>query len=248
MTYPTITVESARKMLKHHDEGTIDESVLAAETEQQPDGDVDPGSIIDLANHLEEIVLSVKGKRGWGAMFEQLAAPSVHEKLNLSLITAGDAGFWRWLMFTNDGRFADIVDLRHPTKKLHRREGYMGFGPLQEGFLAYLWLRANAVYERDASDPYLLCRRGQSDFWTSHIIRIDYGSIPAMARAFVRYVHPEENTQRLELGEYRELTKELTRRNASTLLELLDDESSYEFIESVWAERNEWWTEPQGAS
>jgi len=180
-------------------------------------------------------------------MFERLAAPLVHQKLKLSPITAGDARFWCWLTFSCDGQFAEIVDLRYGDSAAGRH-GYMGFGTLKQGFLAYLWLRANAVYDKDASDPYLFCGRGQSDFWTSHIIRVDFGSMPSMARAFVKYVHPDEGTQRLQLLEYRALSSELTRRNASTLLELLDDKSAYEFIEQVWAERNEWWMEPRAAS
>ena len=147
----------------------------------------------------------------------------------------------RWLAFSNDGEYAEIVDLRY-GKKAKTREGYFGLRGIREGFLAYLWLRANAVFDPAANDPYWLVGRGQSDLWTSHLIRVDFGSMPPMARAFIRFVHPDTDSQNLSVAEYRELVKELTRRNAVTLLELFDDESAFDFVTQVWKDRKQWWT------
>ncbi len=245
MSYPTITSESARSMLKCLDDDKLDDDVLSEVTVDQSGPDIDRESIRDLSKQLYEVMDWVEGMRGKGGKFERLAAPLVHEKLNLSPVVAGDAGFWRWLTFYNEGQFAEIVDLRY-GKSAKGRESYLGLGALKQGFLAYLWLCANAVYDAEDSDPYCLARRGQSDLWTSHLIRVDFGSMRPMARAFIRFLHPDDDHQTLEVSEYRELIKELTRRNASTLLELLDEESAYDFVTRVWAERNEWWVENQG--
>ena len=52
-------------------------------------------------------------------------------------------------------------------------------GRVHESMFGYLWLRANCVYDRDRKDPYEIARIGNVvDLWLSHIIRVDYGSIP----------------------------------------------------------------------
>ena len=247
MSYPTVTLGCSRSLLSDFDQDKLDDSTLSDVTVEQRGGDVDLEATKDLANQLYDFMLSVQGQRGRGAAFERLAAPEVHQKLQLSPVVAGDSGFWRWLTFSNDGRFVEIIEERYgPGAK--NREAYLGLGSLKQGFLAYLWLRANAVYLSGASDPYELARRGQSDLWTSHIVRVDFGSMPAMARAFVRFLHPSSDAQTLQVNEYRELIKELNRRNGTTLLELFDEEAASKFVNQVWAERSEWWPDSHAAS
>ena len=229
-------------MLNNFSEHNLNDATLSEVTAYKSGGEVDQEAIRDLNTRLFELMENVDGKRGKGAAFERLAVPVIHEKLNLSPIVAGDAGFWRWLTFFNDGDFVEVVDWRYgPNAKF--REQYLGLGELKKCFLAYLWFRANAVYNPKNSDPYLHARRGQSDLWTSHIIRVDFGSMPSMARAFIQFLHPDQEAQNLSLSEYRELIKELNRRNGSTLLELLDDKEALDFVSQVWAERDEWWTD-----
>ncbi len=240
--YSKLSDESARKLLQLFTENRLTDAALQEVASQDENCSPSLEVAQDLANHLHEIWYETKdqGTRA-GLMFEQIAAPVVHEKLKLSPSAAGDPDFWRWLSFSCDGQFIEIVQARYPKALPHRFEAYLSLGsPSEPGFLRYLWLRANSVYDPKAEAPYALCDRGQSDFWTSHIVRIDYGCIPSMARAFVKFVHPEPDTQRLNLKEYRALSKELTRRNANTLLELFQDEDAYDFIDSVWSERDTW--------
>ena len=119
----------------------------------------------------------------------------VHRHLGLNPIVAGDAGFWRWLTFSGEGELADLVDWRYPGQDSgHAREQYFGLGQMKEGMYAYLWLCAQSVWDPTLEDPYELSRRGDVDVWQSHVVRIDFGSVPQLARAFIRFVFPDEET------------------------------------------------------
>ena len=99
---------------------------------------------------------------------------------------------------------------------------------------AYLWLCAQSVLDLTLEDPYELSRRGDVDIWQSHVVRIDFGSVPQLARAFIRFVFPDEESQFLRREQYRQLAREVTRRNASMAFELLDDSESLELIRDIW--------------
>ena len=76
--------------------------------------------------------------------------------------------------------------------------------------------------------------------WQSHIIRVDFGSVPTLSRAFIRFVFPSEGEQALSRDEYRKLAVELTHRNASMSFELLKDDATFAFVRNVWEERRDW--------
>ena len=173
--------------------------------------------------------------------FERQAASLVHHHLGLHPVVAGDAGFWRWLTFSGEGEFADLVDWRYPGQNtVHAREQHFGLGQMKEGMFAYLWFCAQSVLDLTLEDPYVLSRRGDVDVWRSHIVRIDFGSVPQMARAFISFVFPDDEVQFLNREQYRQLAKEITRRNASMAFELLDDSECLDLIRDIWERRHDW--------
>ena len=193
---------------------------------------------------LFETVETVAGGNGQVAFsdFERRAAPSFHEKLALPSRVAGNAAFWRWLTFSHDGEFAALVDWRYGKGEPGRAAlQHFGVGQIKRSMYGYLWLRANSVFDPSRDDPYELCRRGDVDIWQSHIVRIDFGSVPAMARGFIRFVHPAPGRQRLTREEYRGLQKELTRRNAAFFFECFCEEDAVKFVSHVWEDRDAWW-------
>jgi len=178
-----------------------------------------------------------------GAKFERQVRSITHERLNLSSKTAGDPDFWRWLTFSSDGELAELVDWRYGEAEEagSAKEKYFGFGKIKEGMYGYLWISADAVYDPTLEDQYELAKRGEDvDLWQSHIVRIDFGSVPQIARAFVKFVFPSEDEQQLSRDEYRRLAPELSRRNASMAYELMDEDACLAFIEEVWEERATW--------
>lgn len=242
MTYPTLPEDSARDLFEKYKSDSFCEKDLEAVTVHVEGFSFDEATAIDLCNLLWEVVQrEKKGRSGWGMRFERSAAAIVHERLNLSPVVAGDPKFWRWLTFAAGGELAELVDWRYKKGETESApERYYGFGKSKEGLYGYLWLCADTVYDPTLEDPYELTRRGDVDVWQSHIVRIDFGSVPQFARAFIRFVFPSEDEKPLSRDEYRQLAKELTRRNASMSFELLDEEASLAFVDEVWRERAEW--------
>ena len=242
MTYPTLQEAAARNLFVKYTSGTSSELDLDAATLQVEGYSFEKEMAAELCNLLWEFAQrGERGKTGWGNRFERRAASIVHECLNLIPRIAGDPGFWLWLTFAADGELAELVDWRYGKEELgSAAEHYYGFDKIKQGMYGYLWLRANAVYDVTLEDPYELTRRGDVDVWQSHIIRVDYGSVPTLSRAFIRFAFPSEDEQSLSRDEYRKLAVELTRRNASMSFELLDDDAALAFVENVWDERRDW--------
>ena len=237
-SYPTLPVEAARRAFNAHVTEQAVEPIVQEATMQVSGAEFDEAKSVDLRNVLWELAHGF-GRPGY--QFERQAASLVHQRLGLHPNIAGDAGFWRWLTFSVDGELAQLVDWRYRGQNTgHAREQYFGFGQMKEGMYAYLWLCAQAVFDPALEDPYELSRRGDVDVWQSHIVRIDFGSVPQLARAFIRFVFPEGEKQFLHREQYRQLAKEVTRRNASMAFELLDDSESLELIGDIWEQRGTW--------
>ena len=183
--------------------------------------------------------------------FDSMCARLVHETLNISSRIAGDADFWRWLTFTEKCCGAEIVDWRYGNgrKKANSnqpaRSVYYGLGLMKKGMFAKLWICANMMHVEDAPNPYDGIEVTDIDLWDSHVIDIDYGSVPAMARAFVKLVRNEKvprgnpNAPDAPAG-YRDLAKEIRRRHATVAFETFNESEAYEYIMNVWNERESW--------
>ena len=241
-SYPTLPVEAARRAFDAHVAQQAVEPIVQEATVHKissvSGAEFNEARSVHLSNVLWELAHGL-GKPGYA--FERQAASLVHQRLELPSIVAGDAGFWRWLTFSVDGELAQLVDWRYPGQETgHAREQYFGFGQMKGGMYAYLWLCAQAVFNPKLKDPYELSRRGDVDVWQSHIVRIDFGSVPQLAQAFIRFVFPQEGEQVLSREQYRQLAREVTRRNASMAFELLDDSESLELISDIWEQRDAW--------
>ena len=237
-SYPTLSVEVTRRAFEEHMAEKPIEPLVQEATVQVSGPGFDVAESVHLSNVLWELA---HGFEKPSYAFERQAASLVHRHLGLHPIVAGDAGFWRWLTFSGEGDLADLVDWRYPRQETgHAREQYFGFGQVKEGMYAYLWLCAQSVLDLTLEDPYELSRRGDVDVWQSHVVRIDFGSVPQLARAFIRFVFPDEETQFLRREQYRQLAREVTRRNASMAFELLDDSESLELIRDIWDRRHAW--------
>lgn len=237
-SYPTLSIEAARRAFEAYLAEQPIENIVQEAMVQVGGPEFDEAESIDLSNVLWELAHEIENP---GYAFERQAASLVHQRLGLHPIIAGDAGFWRWLTFSGEGEFAELVDWRYPGQEAgHAREQYFGFGQMKEGMYAYLWLCAQSVLDPALDDPYELSRRGDVDVWQSHIVRIDFGSVPQLARAFIRFAFPDEGNQFLRREQYRQLARELTRRNASMAFELLDDSESLELIGDMWEQRHAW--------
>ena len=238
MTYPIVPIESAATLLDLHLRDELTDSEVAAVTKEVGSVTFDKDTVSSLNEGLWNIANEEESK---GNKFERRACALVHETLNLHPIVAGDPGFWRWLTFSNDGYLADLIDWRYGGEEPGvAKSQYFGLGKIKAGMYGYLWLCADAVVDLTREDPYELSYRGDVDVWQSHIIRVDFGSVPNLASAFIEFVFPADRSNPLKRGEWRELAKEITRRNASMSFEILDDKATLNFVQRIWDERQQW--------
>ena len=206
-SYPTLSVEAARRAFEEHLAEKPIESMVQEATVQVSGPEFDEAESIDLSNVLWELA---HGFEKPGYAFERQSASLVHRHLGLHPIVAGDAGFWRWLTFPAKGtsQISSIGVI--PARNRTCPDQYFGFGQMKEGMYAYLWLCAQSVLDLTLEDPNELSRRGDVDVWQSHVVRVDFGSVPQLARAFIRFVFPDEENQFLRREQYRQLAREVT--------------------------------------
>lgn len=161
-----------------------------------------------------------------GGRFEAEACSEIHRLLPFDPDMLADYEFWTWLAVF---RFRELVDWRHGGDTGQAAPANFGIGSGSENLLYRLWLRADAGYRPDESDSYELARRGDQDFWRSHVFRQGYGRCRALVRALVRYQFPDgpADGPTLKIPEIRELAKRLRRLHPNIVFEYLDEESAY---------------------
>lgn len=112
---------------------------------------------------------------------------------NLSPAHGPSPGFWRWAALR---LLADVTADRHHSRygKFPASDNY-GLGPATECFPYRAWLRAEIGHDRTASanEAYRLARRGNQDFWRSHLIRVSYSSLKPVAHALIEFQYPDES-------------------------------------------------------
>lgn len=250
MSYPGLHLDAARSIddmrrLDRNRPPDADRLIV-----RKTGADLDESMAIDCLNQCWDLIVESEDE-GWKpAHFDSRCARLLHSKLQLPLQAAGDADFWRWLTFTHGYLGAEIVDWRYgnshtKSESSIARPVYYGLGMMKKGMFAKLWICANMMCINDAVDPYDGIEYADVDLWDSHIIDVDYGSVPTMARAFVKVVRDlslkrgSPNTPEVPTG-YRDLAKEIRRRNATVAFEMFDDAEAYLWIKTVWSERASW--------
>jgi len=178
--------------------------------------------------------------------FEEKAAVLLHSEANLEQEWSRDAGFWRWWTFAEEAVGASIIDARYgkPDKQGTALPEHYGLEGVNTGYLAFLWMRADAVY--NVEDKYALVSMvSDLDFWRSHVVRVDQGCCHELMQAFVLFVSSKNiprgdaNNPDAPAG-FRDLAKELRRRFPTVAFELMDRKASISFLETVWQDRKLW--------
>lgn len=170
-----------------------------------------------------------------GGQFEAEACSEVHRALRFDPQTLGDYEWWTWLAVFH---FRELVDWRHGGETGRAAPANFGIGNGSENLLYRMWLRADSGYDPTRSDPYELARRGDQDFWRSHVFRTAYGRCRSLVRSLILYQFPDGSSREptLRTIEIRELAKRLRRLHANIFYEYLDTDSAYKLV-SAEAER-----------
>ena len=245
--YPSLTVSSASELLELYRVGKF----TSAEFEKRVTGDFENRNandrVLDTLFRLLELAEAerIHETKSYQS-FEEKAAVLLHSEANLEQDWSRDAGFWRWWTFVEDGVGASIIDARYgnPDSQGTALPEHYGLQGVNAGYLAFLWMRADAVYNPE--DNYALVSKiSDLDFWRSHVVRVDQGCCHALMQAFVSFVSNEDlprgdaNNPDAPAG-FRDLAKELRRRFPTVAFELMDRKAANTFVESVWQDRKLW--------
>ncbi len=196
----------------------------------------------ELDRLLTEVERELDDRRGPGRVrhaswqrFEAEAAIVVHRALPRSHEALADEAYWLWLACTP---LRSIVERRYGREEgAPVAEANFGLGNFGENFAYRLRLRADCVVDEAATSEEARCalvRRGQSDFWRSHVFRQRYGGARAFVRAFVRSIHPDAANPRepaLPIEVVRVLAKRLRRLFPNLLVDLLSEADAFVQIE-----------------
>lgn len=260
MGYPGVSLNAAKSIDEARRSLQSDAESPQAPTVWKSGTDFDEARATECLQQCCDIAEHMNATGASHAEFDSRCAPVVHRTLGLSARVAGDADFWRWLTFTQGHWGAEIVDWRYggqrrtpvssPTRSQIARPVYYGLGLMKKGMFAKLWLCADRMYVPDRADDldrYDGIDYTDVDFWDSHIIDVDYDAVPAMARAFVTIVRNlsiprgDRSSSDAPVG-YRDLAKELRRRQATVVFELFDQAEAIRYVQDVWNERDSWYS------
>ena len=173
-------------------------------------------------------------KDNLNASDEAYLSPVVHKLLQLPHPIAADGGFWRWLQIAI---CYDAVMLRHGQEDGRADPKNFGVGQIWEGFIARMWLRADIAYDGARNDPYELSRRGNQDFWRSHVFRQLYSCNRDLAQAFVEFQYPQQDgPPRLHPSDadgIRMLAKRLKRAHATRAIDLFPADKAQGFLSDL---------------
>ncbi len=233
MRYPVMTTSDATAYLNSKRAGHPLE--LERLVKCRGDGEELDQTFID---ELRVDLATLKSKYGADGMksqrnanqFEAEAARSIHQRVNVPAEVLADADFWLWLAVAH---FGDIVEWRYGNPEKGTGLPNYGIGARSENLMYRLWLRADLVFDEQFDDRYHLCRRGQIDFYRSHLFRQGYANARNFSRALLRFQYPHDDTTapHLKVEQIRELVKRLRRLRANLFLEILDEKECRSVIE-----------------
>lgn len=227
MGYPILTVPKAESAYK-----SLSESV---EPEWEPLVAVRGGDHIDfdyeqIKSEVDELrqMLAVDMTPDDLRFFEAELGIILHRNLRTS--DAEDPDFWRWMALF---LLREAVLDRHPTKdgKMPAMANF-GIGGRVECFPYRAYLRADIGHRPDCdtdTERYQLARRGDQDFWRSHLIRVRYPFYRPLAHALIEFQYPDDSGKAfLRTGDegdgIRMLAKRLRRTHANMAYAVLSSD------------------------
>jgi len=159
---------------------------------------------------------------------EGRAALALYEALShVPIEVLDDPGFWRFLALRY---FWDFIRWREAKPFANGNIGkYVNGVSSTESVLPRMYLRAKAL--DGASDPSLAwALESATDFWRSHVIRVQTGSAPAVTAAFAR----SQRDARLGTDNgLRELAKLLNRSWTNIVMHVYDEIEAAAFIDEL---------------
>lgn len=197
---------------------------------------VGSGEQIDLAPIQSVAASIVSGTDDWAKgskdvdKYEGQKSQALYDALSpLPIPILDDRGFWRYL---SARLFWDFIVWRHPTS--FKPDGtylkYVDGAVNTESVLVRMFLRAAALGGQDTSS--LAGGIDEAgDFWRSHIIRVQTGFAPPLARSFAM----KQKAGRLTTVPIRAAAKRLNRTWSNVILHMYDEEEASDIVDEIWS-------------
>ena len=159
--------------------------------------------------------------------FEGQMAPFLYQAVaEIPFEVLDDKGFWRYLSIS---MFWDFIAWREESAfEARHHKKYVNAQTSTEAVLPRMYLRAKAV----GGDGYAELTSAfpkATDFWRSHIIRVQTGTAPSLTRAFVEM----QRDKRLTTGPLRSLARNLNRTWSNVVLTTYNDEEAAALIREL---------------
>lgn len=231
MRYRTLSLQECRRFARELMAGeTPDISVISA-----GDGeDLDMKPILSAA---EEVVHLIDDEVTNRDRIEGKAAVVLYDGLaGVPFDALDDPGFWRYLSVGLD--FWDFIAWReHGARKKGDKFflKYVDGKKPTECVLPRMYMRVLALGARD--DPKEQFRElatalpSATDFWRSHVVRVQTAASPAVVRAFARM----QRVRRLKTEDLRKFAREISKVRSTVVLSTYDDEEADTFIRDLRA-------------
>lgn len=186
-----------------------------------------------------------KAKTLRSGKFDNALGKLLHEEGKIDSAWANDAGFWTWLTFAFQRSGSYVVESRFGKSDTSKNTPQKHFGceRLRGGLLAKTWLAADISFRFQGN--YKILDLIDVDFWDSHIIGVDYGAANELVHALIdvvkekKIIRGDTNDKKVKTG-YRDLAKEITRRNPTVCYELMNYNELKHYIEQLWAAQTSW--------
>ena len=247
MRFPILAEDRAREMLDRIDPARNEAvNITPLQSHAGAGASLDEALIVSIVSKLEALRLEFAEDQ---RQFDAEASTVLHKLLPSDPELTSNDGFWRWMALgplcpLSMWRFPPRATREErkegeskPEKRFNRQNFGVGATARQraECYPYKLWLRGELGHTPEDEDPYRFARRGDVDFWTSHIHRQTYTTNRRLCSALARFQYPDgldgnprlhpgvEDPTKNRLG-VRSLAKRLRRIQASYELSLLDDD------------------------
>lgn len=246
LTYPIITKAAARTWFESQRLGTAHTAEVGKSSVQ-----ISSSFVEMLQNNkpsiLEELsavlLVDQAGKQVTdAATYEFQIGMILYERLIfLPIFVLADPDFWRWFSIA-DELAVSLVNTRHSSVNTAQANPVnYGLGNIREGFFSRSWLRVFLSVDAARKDKYELSRKGDQDFWRSHILRQSYAKSRPFVKALIDFQYKEAEPTLKPSGNksivsIRELAKRLSVSLSTIALDVMSYDESRAFIETTYSE------------
>jgi hypothetical protein len=177
------------------------------------------------------LIESLNGQRDNGFDLDQIegkvAIQLVKDLEQIPIGVLDDPGFWRFLTF---GPFWSFVYWREKDQ-LEGKNAlvYVDARDSSECVLTRMYIRGR-ISQNPEDEEIAAALKGATDFWRSHLIRVQNGYAPELARSFVKLMRD----QRMVTGTLRKFAKRLNRHWANVELGIYSRDQAKKMLDEIY--------------